>query len=133
MQDQGSLRIVRPPGERSSSEVADRRTKPLTAEDKRAFFKGVVVNCLDAGFLRYSRRQELLKIAEQLGIGEFEACLLIAEAQFHSDTIDPVEAGNYVDDSVASVAGKLSKSFMHIGTAIIAAALVDIALVVWLL
>jgi hypothetical protein len=51
----------------------------------------MVIRELDAGFLRYSRRQALLDYASKLHIPEFEACLLIAEAQFHAGDIDPVE------------------------------------------
>jgi hypothetical protein len=51
----------------------------------------MVVSELEAGFLRYSRREVLLKHAASLNIPEFEACLLIAEAQFHSGDIEPIE------------------------------------------
>jgi hypothetical protein len=129
VQDNPSLRIVRPPGE---APAVRRPGKPLTLEDKRALFKGVVVHSLDAGFLRYSRRQELLRIAEQLGIGEFEACLLIAEAQFHSDQIDPAEAGDLTGYDVTPIARKISISALVV-SALIAAILVDLALIVWLL
>lgn len=63
----------------------------LTAAEKRRIFKGMVVSELEAGFLRYSRREALLKYAAKLRIPEFEACLLIAEAQFQSGDIEPIE------------------------------------------
>ncbi|HPD32171.1 MAG TPA: hypothetical protein PLL20_19430 [Phycisphaerae bacterium] len=63
----------------------------LSMADKRRIFKGMVVSELEAGFLRYSRREALLKYAAKLKIPEFEACLLIAEAQFHAGDIEPIE------------------------------------------
>ncbi|HOA74977.1 MAG TPA: hypothetical protein PL151_15750 [Phycisphaerae bacterium] len=129
MPDSSPLRIVRPPAE----EPADsRRGKALSVQDKRELFKSLVVHSLDAGFLRYSRRQELLRIAAQLGFGEFEACLMIAEAQFHSDQIDPAEAGNLASYDVTPVArGVLTTA--QIAAALIAAAVVDAILILWLL
>lgn len=63
----------------------------MSMADKRRVFKGMVVSELEAGFLRYSRREALLKYAAKLKIPEFEACLLIAEAQFHAGDIEPIE------------------------------------------
>jgi len=63
----------------------------MSMADRRRVFKGMVVSELEAGFLRYSRREALLKYATRLGISEFDACLLIAEAQFHSGDIEPIE------------------------------------------
>lgn len=67
------------------------RPDQLTTVEKRHIFKRMVVSELEAGFLRYSRREVLLKHAASLNIPEFEACLLIAEAQFHSGDIEPIE------------------------------------------
>ena len=61
----------------------------FTAEEKRKIFRAMVVSELEAGFLRYSRRQSLIQYAGKLGISEFDANLLIAEAQFHRDEIEP--------------------------------------------
>ncbi len=63
----------------------------MTMAEKKRVFKGMVVSELEAGFLRYSRREALLRYAATLKIPEFEACLLIAEAQFHSGDIEPIE------------------------------------------
>ena len=70
----------------------------FTAEEKRELFKGMVVSSLESGFLRYSSRQSLMKYAGILGIREFEASLLIAEAQFGTNDIAPVAF-----DSVANL------------------------------
>jgi len=75
-------------------QTADKRrgriAAALTSEEKRKIFKAMVVGELEVGFLRYSRREALLRYASGLGIPEFEACLLIAEAQFHADDIEPI-------------------------------------------
>ena len=69
----------------------DRSALTFTLDEKREIFKGMVVGELEAGFLRYSRRQALLNYANKLGILEFEACLLIAEAQYHAGDIEPIQ------------------------------------------
>lgn len=61
----------------------------LDSLDKRQIFKQMVVGSLESSFLRYSKRKALLEYAARIGISEFDAMLLIAEAQFYSDRIDP--------------------------------------------
>jgi hypothetical protein len=101
-------------------------------EERREVFKGLVVASLDAGFLRYSRRQELLKIAARLGIAEFEACLLIAEAQFGAGELNPMEAEELAQFRESLVPTGLSVS-TQITLAILVAAFVDAILIWWLL
>jgi hypothetical protein len=127
--DSSPLRIVRPSAERPAGEC---RGKALSVQDKRELFKSLVVHSLDAGFLRYSRRQELLSIAAQLGFGEFEACLLIAEAQFHSDQIHPADAGDLTGYDVTPIARSVLTT-AQIASALIAAVVVDAVLILWLL
>jgi hypothetical protein len=68
-----------------------------------------------------------------MGIAEFEACLLIAEAQFRSGEIDPLEAGELpAGGGAEEVARSLSVS-MQLGLALMVAAAVDAAIVLWLL
>jgi len=129
VQEPNSLRIVHPPAEEPA---ARRPGKAMSAADKRELFKSLVVHSLDAGFLRYSRRQELLRVAAQLGLSEFEACLLIAEAQFHSDQIDPATAGEMGGYDIAPVARGLSLS-TQVLSALIAAALIDAIILLWIL
>ena len=50
----------------------------------------MVVSEVEQGILRYSRRTALMQYAAKLGIPEFEASLLIAEAQYHSGDIEPI-------------------------------------------
>ncbi len=127
MQERTKLRIVRPPDQG----IAERSTRPFTADQKRELFKGLVVASLDGGFLRYSRRQELIEIGRRLGFGEFEACLLIAEAQFRSGDIDPVDVGHYSDLQEPPAAAGLRIS-TQISLALLVAFAVDVAIISWL-
>lgn len=128
MQPRTSLRIVRPSDKMDEGRV----TRDLTADQKREVFKGLVVGSLDAGFLRYTRRQQLLEIAARMGIEEFEACLLIAEAQFRSTEIDPMEPSEVEDyGDHRAVSRGLSVS-MQITLALVAAAFLDLIIVLWL-
>jgi len=116
----------------TSTPGADRSAGHFTREEKREIFKGMVVGELEAGFLRYSKRQSLLKYAVRLGIPEFEACLLIAEAQYYAGDIEPlgfmggelVEAGGEPESMSVS---------MKLGLALVAAIAIDLMLIYWLL
>lgn len=128
MQSKAPLPQTNPPGER----LAPRRsTTPLTYEEKRRIFKGMVVAELEAGFLRYSKRQELMRYAHHLDIPEFEATLLMAEAQYHVDDIDPVSF-----DSMASLSNLTRPDTwsisLRIAIAFVAALLIDVVLIYWL-
>jgi len=124
---QSTLRLVR----------SDRKQQPDTAqlkftiEEKRNVFKGMVVGELEAGFLRYSRRQALLKYAEVLGIGEFEASLLIAEAQFHSGDLEPASFHTPVDLDSLTRPDTWSIP-LRMGFVISAAIFVDLLLIYWI-
>lgn len=129
MHTRTSLRIARTPQEYPP---VGRQVRPDSAESKtREIYKGLVVASLDAGFLRYSRRQELLQLASRLGIGEFEACLLIAEAQFRSGEIDPVELAE-TGLEPNPLPARISIS-TRIALALAAATFVDLLVVCWLL
>jgi len=54
---------------------------PAAADLGRAAFASAVRECLDGPVLRYSLRKALLKQASRLGVGRFEANLVIAEVQ----------------------------------------------------
>jgi hypothetical protein len=124
-----SLRIARPPTEPITGRLATKL--PVGQANVREIFKGLVVASLDAGFLRYSRRQELMELAGRLAIGEFEASLLIAEAQFRSGEIDPVEFAE-TGLSPTPVPASISAS-TKIALALVVAAFVDVVVVCWLL
>jgi len=109
----------------------DRISAPLSYDEKRKIFKGMVVAELDAGFLRYSKRQELMRYAARLGIPEFEATLLMAEAQYHMDDIEPVSF-----DSVASF-GNMARPdnwsvSLRVAVAFVAARFSDLPIIYWL-
>ena len=104
----------------------------FTTEEKRTIFKGMVVGELEAGFLRYSKRQDLLRYAAGLNIPEFEACLLIAEAQYRADDIEPVGF------NTAKLIDRIDKPVvlsipLRLGLALIAAVFIDLALIWWIL
>jgi hypothetical protein len=128
LQNLPTLRTVSSQQERSSARPG---TASFTPEQKREIFKGMVVAALDAGFLRYSRRQELLRSASCLGIGEFEACLLIAEAQFRSGEIDPVQMDDLAGLAFEPLAHHASAS-SRITLALVLAAFIDLVIVLWL-
>jgi hypothetical protein len=103
----------------------------FTLAEKRRIFKGMVVSELEAGFLRYSRREALLKYAEKLKIPEFEACLLIAEAQFHAGDLDPVqfETEATLDAITRPEAWSIP---LRLAIALAAAVVIDLAMICWL-
>jgi len=148
--DHGSGQQSRQSGERTSPRTTgegtglNRRQATSTlrrvstaAVDKRQIFKQMVVAELEAGFLRYSRRQALMRYAKRIGIGEFDATLLMAEAQFYADQIEPGhvdvlladEAGPFVVSEEARAWSAPARLMFAAGTAL----LVDLVLVYWLI
>lgn len=103
----------------------------FTAEEKRKIFKGMVVAELDAGFLRYSRRQALLGYAAKLRIPEFEAALLIAEAQYHSGDLEPVHFNDAATFDTVTRPEAWSIP-LRLAFALVAAIFVDLLLICWL-
>lgn len=104
---------------------------PFTGQEKRAIFKGMVVAELEAGFLRYSRRQALMDYAAKLGIPEFDACLLIAEAQYRSNEIEPVhfDAAATLDNLTRPETWSVS---LRLALALVTAAFLDLLAIYWL-
>lgn len=104
---------------------------PFTRDEKRAVFKGMVVSELEAGFLRYSKRQALLRYAARLGIPEFEATLLIAEAQFRNGDIEPISF-----DSAATLENMTRPEAwsvpMRLAFALVGAIFIDLLIIWWL-
>lgn len=60
------------------------------AGDAVAELREQIAAALEDGLLRYTRRQAILQRAAELGIGEFQAQLLIAQVQFGGEDIDVV-------------------------------------------
>jgi hypothetical protein len=128
MQSKAPLSQTQAPGSRP----ADRRSiAPLTYEEKRKIFKGMVVAELEAGFLRYSKRVELMRYARRLGIPEFEATLLVAEAQYNVDDIDPVTFDSMTTLNNLTRPDTWSVS-LRLVVAFIAAMCIDVAIIYWL-
>ena len=106
-------------------------TDRLTREEKRAVFKRMVVAELESGFLRYSRREALLKYAKILGFSEFDACLLIAEAQYHAGDLEPIR----IDPATSlDTAGQpeLRAIPTRLSFALTAAIFIDLLLIYWI-
>ena len=104
------------------------RLDPL---DKRQVFRQMVVAELESGFLRYSKRKALLKYAARIGISEFDAMLLIAEAQFYADQIEPAQ----VDSAVVLSEPPRVETWSPATTLLLAlgvAAVLDVSLICWL-
>ena len=110
---------------------AGRSVALFTSEEKRRIFKSMVVGELDAGFLRYSKREELIRYAANLGLTEFEAMLLIAEAQHNADQIEPLHF-----QSVATLAAMTRPEAwsipMRLSVALVVAAFIDLLLIYWI-
>jgi hypothetical protein len=117
--------------EPSASPLAGAGTDVFTGQEKRRIFKGMVVGELEAGFLRYSARQKLLRYAAQLGIHEFEATLLIAEAQFQSDTLEPISFEHAATISHLTQPDSWAVS-LRLTFALVAAIFIDLLLIYWL-
>ncbi len=114
------------PSERARPAVG--MTGHFTSEEKRKIFRGMVVAELEAGFLRYSRRQALILYASKLGISEFDANLLIAEAQYHRDEIEPTGFLTSASIETLSQPERWSTS-MRLAVAIVVAIFIDLLLI----
>ncbi|MHC4441237.1 MAG: hypothetical protein ACYTF1_00500 [Planctomycetota bacterium] len=101
----------------------------FTVEEKRAIFKSMVVGELEAGFLRYSKRQALLRYAAGLNIPEFEASLLMAEAQYRADDIEPI---GFKPDKISDRPEVLSIP-QRLRMALLAAIFIDLVLIWWIM
>lgn len=108
-----------------------RLTPRLSSEERRKIFKGMVIGELEAGFLRYSRRQALMQYAQTLGIGEFEASLLMAEAQYQASGVEPVSFESAASLANATRPESWSVS-LRLSFALLAAIFIDLLLIHWL-
>jgi hypothetical protein len=83
---------------RTLSEECNRSSAPVEKAggyepDSRArLFAEFAAGAISGNVLLYSKRKELLIVAKRLGIGRFEANLLIAATQHQSDRARPVTA-----------------------------------------
>lgn len=122
---------VEPTLTRTNASPARRVSTAFTPDEKRRVFKSMVVSELEAGFLRYSKRQALLRYAGTLGLSEFDALLLMAEAQHHAREIEPIQF-----ESAATLAAVTRPDAwpipMRLSFALVAAIFVDLGLIYWL-
>lgn len=123
--------IVRPRKVETPAKPVQRSSACFTADEKRNIFKSMVVGELEAGFLRYSKREELLRYATVLGLTEFEAMLLMAEAQHHAGQIEPVHFESPATLNVLTRPDTWTIS-MRLTFALTAAVFVDLILLYWL-
>ncbi len=61
--------------------LRDARRGPADG-DAAAQLRGLIAASLEDGLLRYSRRQDILAHGRELGLGDFQTQLLIAQVQF---------------------------------------------------
>ena len=123
-----------PPPESARTAIGRPSTQPpssLDPLDKRQVFKQMVVGTLESGFLRYSKRKALLDYAARIGISEFDAMLLIAEAQFYADQIEPAQVDSAVvlgEPPRVETWSPATKLLLALGMAVV----LDVTLICWL-
>jgi hypothetical protein len=112
------------------SHLSERPT--LNKNERRAIFKKMAAQELEAGLLRYSRRQRLIHYGRMLGFSPFEAHLLIAEAQY--------EAGHLLPPTFDSTANLERMSdpeawptWFKVSFALIAAMIIDLLIIQFVL
>ena len=78
--------MLKMPIDKGKWHAASRRSaRPkLDRQQSRLIFKQMVTAQLEEGLLRFSRRRQLVKYAQKMGITPFEANLAIAEAQYEA-------------------------------------------------
>ncbi len=98
----------------------------------RTAFLRMVQHELHGGVLRYSRRKELVRFARRLGLSEFDAHLLIAQAQYGSPSAEPSATVEPVEPAYL-VAPRPTPAWLKVSLALLVAAAVDLALIYWVL
>lgn len=98
--------------------------------DKQQFFELVLAQ-LDAGLLRYSKRLQLIKLAKQWSISEFEANLIIAHAQYHLGKGQALDLTIRTDQQRPSRSEKFFSILIRTGLIILVALLLDWLLIRW--
>jgi hypothetical protein len=76
------------------------RHRGLSSEDPvQREFAAAVSQAMEGSLIRYSKRLELMALAERLGIGRFEANLLIAQVQQRTGGADEILIHESLDES----------------------------------
>ncbi len=99
--------------------------------DKQQFFELILAQ-LDGGLLRYSKRLQLIKLAKQWSISEFEANLIIAHAQYHLGKLDAPDLTIRTDQKSPSRSEKIFSMLIRTGVIILLALLLDWLLIRWI-
>lgn len=102
---------------------------PVDPRLREAFVRMVGYE-MRGGVLRYSRRKELLRFAQRLGIPEFEAYLLIARGQYARDSAEPKASVAPVEPAYL-LAPRAMPMWLKASLALVAAAAIDLALIWW--
>lgn len=98
--------------------------------DKQQFFELVLAQ-LDAGLLRYSKRLQLIKLAKQWSISEFEANLIIAHAQYHLGKGKALDLTIRTDQQRPRGSEKFFSILIRTGLIVLLALLLDWLLIRW--
>jgi hypothetical protein len=114
--------------------VAQASAPPVAPVDPRlkAAFVRMVQYEIKGGVLRYSKRRELLSFARKLGLSDFEAHLLIAQAQYGDSPLEPCAARQPVEPAYL-VTPRQTPTWLKASLAVLAAAAIDLALIYWML
>ena len=75
-------------------------------DQKRLIFRQMAAAEICEGHLPRRRRRQLLRYARSIGIGRPEAELLIAQAEYGTDTVDPPDL---TQDDLGQLAGAVSE------------------------
>ncbi len=106
-------------------------TDPGAARDIYTRFAGCVTERIEAGLLRFTERQRLMTVAEEMGVGTFKANLIIAEV-LH-DVRGNLPPGRLVTGPVTAPATPAGRSRHGLWLALAAAAAMCIDLAIILL
>lgn len=107
----------------------------FTQAERRRIFRQMVIAEMEGGVLRYSRRRELQRYAEEIGIPTFDANLLIAEAQYRAKQLEPIALDTSADFLMPLHAPKTEwlPSGYQAAFALLLAAIIDALLIGWLI
>ena len=114
----------------------------LTLEERRRIFRQMVREEIGTGLLTYSRRKLLIRYAEQIGISPFDANLLIAQAQYEAGQLEFASSDRSGGEEISFdtpislellVRPERWPVWFRLGIALLAAAVIDLLIIRWLL
>ncbi|MBN1491000.1 MAG: hypothetical protein JXA69_13875 [Phycisphaerae bacterium] len=121
---------------RDAAAHGPRRERPhhrpeFTPAETRHIFKQMVIAEMEGGLLRYSRRRELERYAESIGIPAFDANLLIAETQHRLRQAEPIEIDPAVE--FPETQSDPWPSRHQLAFALVTAAILNLILIAWMI